>query len=135
LKKLIPTTESSIDHHYYYCYGDGSIKEEKSGGAIMYIIKGEKFEEYIHNVYGKKVKAPSVYGDVRLSRVDLFGLEFTSKFGHVFPDPSFKRDFGCLNPSAARKGSGKIVSIKAGQIETLRGGRIFRFRLGSCTRL
>jgi hypothetical protein len=116
LKNLIPATENEIDRHYYYCYGDGSVKEERTGGVVVYIVKGERFADYIHSAYGKIVKAPIVKGDVRLQRVDLFGFDYTGKYGHVFEKSSFKNDFGCLNPSAARKGYGRIASIKGGEI-------------------
>ena len=102
----------------------------------MYIVKGERFADYIHSAYGKIVKAPIVQGDVRLQRVDLFGFDYTGKYGHVFEKSSFKNDFGCLNPSAARKGYGRIASIKGGEIEVEKNdGKRSKLRVGSCTRL
>jgi hypothetical protein len=82
------------------------------------------------------VKPPAVHADVRLQRVDLFGSDYTGRYGHIFNGKSFREDFGCLNPSAARKGYGRITSIKGGEIEVEKSeGRKSKLRVGSCTRL
>lgn len=135
LKELIPTTESEIDRHYYYCYGEGSGKVEQTGGVVVFYVKGERFAEYIHNAYGKTVKIPRA-GDVQLRRVDLFGAAYTSHYGHIFKNHEVKHDFGCLNPSAARKSYGKIVAIDHGHIEVEEHtGSHRQLLLGSCTRV
>ena len=55
LKKLIPTTEAEIDRHYYNCYGDGAVEVEQTGSVLVYIIRGERVNEYIHQAYGDDV--------------------------------------------------------------------------------
>lgn len=135
LKELVPTTESEIDRHYYYCYGEGSGRVEQTGGVVVFFVKGERFAEYIHNAYGKTVKIPRV-GDVELRRVDLFGATYTRQYGHIFKNHQVKHDFGCLNPSAARKSYGKIVAINQGYIEVEEHtGSHKQLLLGSCTRV
>lgn len=55
LKKLIPTTEAEIDRHYYNCYGDGAVEVEQTGSVLVYIVRGERVNEYIHQAYGDDV--------------------------------------------------------------------------------
>ena len=143
LKELVPTTESEIDRHYYYCYGEGAVQVEKTGGVIVYIVKGERFGQYIHSAYGKSVKIPAVHGDVHFRKVDIFGAPWTNKYGYPFvanelkgDGLSFKNDFGCLNPSAARKGYGTISAIEADHIYCSdHDGRKIKFKLGACSRI
>ena len=90
LKELVPTTEKEIDRHYYYCYGEGSVQVEKTGGVIVYIIKGERFGNYLHNAYGKSVKVPSLRGDVHFQKVDVFGAPWTNKYGYPFVNTSLE---------------------------------------------
>ena len=65
LKDLVPTTEKEIDRHYYYCYGEGSVQVEKTGDVVVYIIKGERFGDYLHNAYGKSVAVPNLQKDYK----------------------------------------------------------------------
>ena len=103
---LVLTTENEIDRHY--CYGEGVFQVEKTGGVAVYIVKGERFGDHIHNADGKSVKVSTTRGDVHSRRVDVLGAAFTNKYGYPFAgnlggnDLSFKNDFTCLNPSAAR---------------------------------
>ena len=142
LKELVPTTENEIDRHYYYCYGEGAVQVEKTGGVVVYIVKGERFGDYIHNAYGKSVKVAAVRGDVHFRRVDVFGPAYTNKYGYPFAgnldgnELSFKNDFSCLNPSAARHGYGTISAIEAEYIHvSSHDGRKIRFRVGACSRI
>ncbi len=106
LKALVPTTESEIDRHYYYCYGEGSVQVEKTGGVVVYIIKGERFGDYLHSAYGKSVEVPSNRGDVRLQRVDTYGNSYTNAYG--YPEVN---DFSCIGSARTYKGSGKIDRV------------------------
>ena len=140
LKDLIPTTEKEIDRHYYYCYGEGSVTTEQTGGVVVYIVRGERFGEYIHNAYGKSVKVPAVRGDVSFRRVNIFGNPWTNKYGYPFPHSrdgsSLNNDFGCLNPSAAKSGYGTISGIEGSDIfVSSHDGRRLQFRVGSCSRI
>ena len=143
LKELVPTTEAEIDRHYYYCYGEGSVQVEKTGGVVVYIIKGERFGDYIHNAYGKSVKVPAVRGDVHFRRVDVFGNAYTAKYGHPYPhqeysgsDLSIKDSFGCLAPSQCKKGYGTISAIEAEYIyATSNDGRKQKFKVAACSRI
>ena len=143
LKELVPTTTNEIDRHYYYCYGEGSVQVEKTGGVVVYIIKGERFGDYIHNAYGKSVKVPSVRGDVHFRRVDVFGPAYTSKYGYPYPEKALhgnelaiKGSFGCLAPSSCKKGYGTISAIEAEYIyATNSDGRKQKFKVGTCSRI
>ena len=143
LKELVPTTESEIDRHYYYCYGEGAVQIEKTGGVVVYIVKGERFGHYIHSAYGKSVKVPVVHGDVHFRKVNVFADPWVSKYGYPFvnqdlkgTDFNFKDDFSCLNPSAARKGYGTISAIEANQIYvSSHDGRKLKFKVGACSRI
>ena len=141
LKELIPTTQKEIDRHYYYCYGEGSVQTEQTGGVVVYIVRGERFGQYIHSAYGKSVKVPAVRGDVHFRVVDVFGAPWTNKYGYPFPNSrngeiSFQSDFGCLNPSAARSGYGTISAIESEYIyASTDDGRSHKFRVGTCTRI
>lgn len=145
LKKLVPTTENEIDRHYYYCYGEGSVQPTQTGGVVVYIVKGERFGEYIHSAYGKTVKIPALRGgDVHLRRVDVFGNPWTDKFGYPLVntsldgrlDVTFGSDFHCLNPSASHKGYGSISKIDAGSIYVNgHDGSQAKLNIGSCSRI
>ncbi len=142
LRRIIPTIESEIDRHYYYCYGDGSVQIEQTGSVIVYIVRGERFGDYLRNQYGTSVRIPSIRSDVTFRRVNIFGAPWTNKFGYPFPEGSFGSDlsfagsFSCLNPSNLVRGSGQIVSIGADTIRVRSDdNRELNFSLGSCSRL
>ena len=141
LKELIPTTEKEIDRHYYYCYGEGAVDVEQTGGVVVYVVRGERFGEYIHNAYGKSVKVPAVRGDVHFRRVNVFGNAYVNKYGYPFPndygsDLSFRNDFSCLNPSAAKKGYGTISAIEGANIYvSAHDGKSYTLRVGACSRI
>ena len=143
LKELVPTTEREIDRHYYYCYGEGSVQVEKTGDVVVYIVKGERFGDYIHSAYGKSVKVPAVRGDVHFNRVNIFGAPWTNKYGYPFVDTSLKGrdlafggDFSCLNPSAAYKSCGTVASVDAHQIHvTSHNGKGYILKVGACSRI
>ena len=134
LKELVPTTENEIDRHYYYCYGDGAVKVEKTGATIVYIVKGERFGSYIHSAYGKTVKVASRKSDVRLHRVDAYGADWGGKYGYPKTDGHYS--FTCLNPSAAHKGYGKIDEV-AGSTIYVNGhnGERVKLNVGACSRI
>lgn len=82
---------------------------ESNGASIVYIVRGERFAEYIHSAYGRTVKVSERTDDVRLSKVDPYGVSWVNKYGYPKSDGHY--DFTCLNPSAAFKGYGKIEKI------------------------
>jgi hypothetical protein len=103
----------------------------------VYIVKGEKFGEYLHNAYGKSVKVPALRGDVHFERVDIFSAPWTSKYGLPYSSgQEYDGTFHCLNPSATVKGQGKIDEIKSDAIH-LKGsdGKKVKLNLGSCSRI
>lgn len=138
LKDLVPTTEKEIDRHYYYCYGEGSVQVEKTGDVVVYIIRGERFGDYLHNAYGKSVKVPSLQRDVHLHRVDVFGPAYTNKYGYPFVNTSHHHgnDFSCLNPSAAHKGYGQVERIEGSTVYVnAHDGERTQLHIGSCSRV
>lgn len=52
LKALIPGIEREIDRQYYYCYGEGAVQIEETGGVLVYIVRGERFGAYLNSAYG-----------------------------------------------------------------------------------
>lgn len=109
----------------------------------MYIVSGDKFGDYLRNLYGNSVQVSSIRSDVIFNRVDIFGQEWQSNYGYPFVDSAFGNNdftfagsFNCLNPGSVVTGSGVISNIGPNFIEAKdeRGGNI-RFNLGSCSRL
>ena len=131
LKDLVPTTEKEIDRHYYYCYGEGSVQVEKTGDVVVYIIKGERFGDYLHNAYGKSVAVPNLQKDYKFQRVDAYGADYTSSYGY----PKVDHDFSCLS-GPAYKGYGSINHIDGANIYvTAHDGAQHTLKVGSCSRL
>ena len=143
LRNFIPTVESEIDRHYYYCFGDGKVQVQTSGGVVIYIVRGEAFGNYLRNLYGQSVSIPQVNGDVLLNRVDIFGNNWVGAFGYPFQssalggnDFSIGGSFGCLNANSVVTGSGTITSVGSDYIDCNTGsGEKLRFGLGACSRL
>ena len=134
LTELVPTTENEIDRHYYYCYGDGAVKAEKTGATIVYIVKGERFGDYIHSAYGKTVKVASRKGDVRLHKVNAYGAEWGNYYG--YPKSEGHHNFSCLNPSLAYKGYGKVDKVEKSTIYVnAHDGRRVKLNVGACSRI
>lgn len=80
LKRLVPTTQKEIDRHYYYCFGDGQIEIEQTGSVIVYIVKGEQVNNYLHKKYGQDT--PKHKGDLRLRHLSIFDGPWVNKFGY-----------------------------------------------------
>lgn len=143
LRRIVPTVESEIDRHYYYCFGEGKVQIENTGGVVVYIVRGEAFGNYLRNLYGRNIVVPAVNGNVLFNRVDIFGAPWSGAFGYPFGsgafggnDLSLTGSFSCLNPGALVTGSGTISAIGGNWIEALDGnGGRNRFNLGSCSRL
>lgn len=143
LKNLVPTVESEIDRHYYYCFGEGKVSVKQTGGVVVYVVRGEAFGNYLRNIYGRNLVVPAASGDVLFNRVDIFGETWIGAFGYPFQtsafgssDLSINGSFGCLNPTAVVTGSGTITAIGADYIECADDkGETRRFGLGSCSRL
>ena len=141
LKRLVPTTESEIDRHYYYCYGEGAVEVEKTGSVVVYIVKGERVNGYLENRYGLGV--PQFRGgDVRLHRVNVFDSKWTNKFGYPFVNTQvsntelhFNGSFGCLNTENAHRGYATISSIGADYIEAREGNGYKKFKVSACSRI
>lgn len=60
LKRSIPAIQSEIDRHYYYCYGEGAVDVVQTGSVVVYIVKGERFGEYLRAQYGAGTASPSL---------------------------------------------------------------------------
>ena len=63
LQNSSPHIEREIDRQYYYCYGDGAIKIEKTGNVVLYIVRGQSFGKYLVNVYGQSIQAGNIRKD------------------------------------------------------------------------
>lgn len=118
------------------------MKVQQNGGVTVYVVSGSKFGDYLRSLYGD-VKVPSIREDVTLNRVNIFGADWTGKFGYPFADAAFKNDdfsfsgsFSCVNPGAAVSGYGTISAIGSDYIEAKdEKGATNKFSLGSCSRL
>lgn len=143
LKKLIPTVESEVDRHYYYCFGNGKVEVKVTGGVTVYVVRGDAFGNYLRNLYGRNVVLPAVNGDVLLNRIDIFGQAWAGAFGYPFGqaslgggDLAIGGSFGCGSPTSVVSGFGTIAAVGANYIEALNAqGARQRFNLGSCSRL
>lgn len=60
LNRLIPSVQSEIDRHYYYCFGDGSVQIEETGNVVVYIVRGERFGDYLRKQYGEGANLPGL---------------------------------------------------------------------------
>lgn len=143
LRKMLPTVQSEIDRHYYYCFGNGKVQVQQTGSVVVYVVRGDAFANYLRTLYGSNVVLPAINGDVLFNRVDIFGSTWVGAFGYPFGngalggnDLSIGGSFGCTNPGALVTGYGTITSVGAGHIECAdaKGGKQ-RFSLGSCSRL
>lgn len=143
LKRMIPTVESEIDRHYYYCFGDGKVQVQTTGGVTVYVVRGDAFGNYLRNLYGRNVVLPAVNGDVLFNRVDIFGAPWVGAFGYPFgnaslggADLAIGGSFGCTSPAQVVSGFGTISGVGSNWIEALgNNGAKTRFSLGSCSRL
>lgn len=143
LKRIIPTVESEVDRHYYYCFGDGKVQVTTTGGVVVYVVRGDAFANYLRNIYGRNVVLPAVNGDVLFNRVDIFGAPWVGAFGYPFGqaslgggDLAIGGSFGCTSPTSIVSGYGTITAVGANYIECSNGsGLKQRFNLGSCSRL
>lgn len=125
LKDLIPSVEKSIDSHYYNCYGAGSnIKVDGTGNVIVYMISGDRFGDYIKNLYGQNIKFSTSPNEIALNKVNIFSPDWTGVHGYPFLDNafgsqdfSFAGSFSCLNPNSVSKGWGIIKNIGSNFIE------------------
>lgn len=144
LKRFIPSVQSEIDRHYYYCYGQGAVQVEQTGSVVVYIVKGERFGDYLRAQYGAGTVTPSLrqLGTVELRRVDIFSPVWGARYGYPFPSSSLggsgtsiSGSFSCLNPSAAQKGYGKIYEVGSDYIGVQSGSDKYKFSLGACSRV
>ena len=141
LKGFIPTVQGEIDRHYYYCYGDGAVEVTQTGSVVVYIVRGERFGDYLRDQYGQGIN-PGNVGTLELRRVDIFGQVWSARYGYPFPSSSLggsglnvAGSFSCLNPSLARKGYGTISEVGADYIGVSTGSGNVRLNLGSCSRV
>lgn len=142
LKTLSPIIQQEVDRHHYDCFGEGSVQIEETGDVTVYILKGDQIPHYLQKAYGEEVAASEndYRGEVRLREVNIFGPEWTDKFGFPFPHSLDEQGlnlgrFDCLSPSAAEKGWGKIRTVNADSIEVEGEGGVLKLQLGACTRL
>lgn len=143
LRRLIPSVESEIDRHYYYCFGEGKVQVQNTGGVVVYIVRGDAFGNYLRNLYGATINVPAVSRDISFNRVNIFDANWVGAFGYPFSSGSFSSSdlsltgsFSCMNPTALVTGSGSITSIGPNWIEASTGeGNRTRFNLGSCSRV
>ena len=142
LQRLVPTTESEIDRHYYYCYGEGSVEVEQTGSTVVYIVKGERFGEYIQRAYG--FKGPDGYSDrteARLYKCNIYSKDWTAHFGYPevnnsYYSKGFDGVFSCLNPSRCEKGHGVVENIGSDYIEVQsNNNRKVKLHLSACSRV
>ena len=140
LKRLVPTTESEIDRHYYYCFGDGAVEVEKTGSTVVYVVRGERVNGYLQRQYGANAPAYNG-GDIHLRPLSIFDAQWTNKFGYPFVNTDLSGNsldvgFNCLNPSAVQHGYGTIAGIGSDYIDVnQKNGGHRRLKLGSCSRV
>lgn len=139
LKRLVPTTEREIDRHYYYCYGEGNVQVEQTGSVVVYIVRGERVDNYLNSRYGQH--ANRGHGDLRFRKVDIFDAKWTSKFGYPAVinrrgnNNDFSGSFSCLGGNSI-KGHGTITNIGSDYIEARDAkGRSHKYTIGACSRL
>ena len=133
LKALIPGTEREIDRQYYYCYGDGAVTVEETGGVVVYIVRGESFGNYLLSVYGQSVKAGGISAaSYSFYRVDIFSPIWTAKYGF----PPVIGDFSCAASGSHVSGQGTITGISADGF-TIRhsDGHEMRLHAKDCSRI
>lgn len=124
LKRIIPNIESEVDRHYYFCFGNGKVQVDNSGGVIVYIVRGDAFGNYLRNLYGRNIVLPAINGDVLFNRVDIFGTPWVSAFGYPFGEASLggsdlvlAGSFGCASSATTVvRGVSTITSIGANWI-------------------
>lgn len=141
LRRLVPTTEKEIDRHYYYCYGEGNVQVEQTGSVVVYIVRGERVNEYLNRRYAQNSHRGQ-QGDLRLQKVDIFNAQWTGKYGYPAVvgnnknGDDFSGSFSCFNGNASVKGYGIISNIGADFIEARDDkGKNNRFHFSSCSRL
>lgn len=144
LKKFIPSVQAEIDRHYYYCYGEGSVEVTKTGNTVVYIVKGERFGDYLRNQYGAGNATPSLrqLGSLELRRVDIFSNVWSARYGYPFPesalggsDLTISGSFSCVDGGNSLKGYGTIYEIGADFIGVETDGIKSKLHLGSCSRV
>ena len=86
LKRFIPSVQAEIDRHYYYCYGEGAVEVARTGNTVVYIVRGERFGDYLRNQYGSGNATPSLrqLGTLELRRVDIFSNVWSARYGYPF---------------------------------------------------
>lgn len=145
LRDLIPTVQKSIDSHYYNCYGAGSnIKVDTTGNVIVYLISGDRFGDYIRNLYGQNIKFANTPSEISLNKINIFSPDWSEAYGYPFSDNafgsqdfSFSGSFSCVNNvNSVNRGWGVIKNIGSNFIEAEdQKGNNQRFNIGSCSRL
>lgn len=60
LKGFIPSVQAEIDRHYYYCYGEGAVEVTQTGSVVVYIVRGERFGDYLRDQYGQGINPGNV---------------------------------------------------------------------------
>lgn len=140
LKRLVPTTQKEIDRHYYYCFGDGQVEIKNAGSTVVYIVKGERVNDYLQKKYGKDAQHHD--GDLKLRSLNIFDEKWTSKYGYPAVKSSLKSDglafpgsFSCINHASAVRGYGHIASIGSDYIDVHEGRGKKRLHLGACSRI
>lgn len=131
LKRVIPSVQSEIDRHYYYCYGEG-VKESEAQGVVVFIVQGERFQDYLQSNYGSDIvrlgpnNLQTSEREIRFRTVDIFSRSWSSNFGYPFSQTSLGGDsnkfdiagsFNCLAPSKANHSAGKIKGIYSDYID------------------
>lgn len=118
---------------------------------MVYIVKGERFRDYLQTNYGSNVVTVggnniSVNSrEIAFQSINIFGNIWSQHFGYPFAESSLGGDsnhfdiagsFNCLNPSKTQQGVGKIKGIYADYLD-VEGydGQEYQLQLGSCSRL
>ena len=127
LKTSLPNIQEDIDKIYYSCFSVRNIESEVVQGAVIYLIGGKTFEEYLERAYGTSdvLSSPSLSKEVSLTTFNILSEIWANYYGEPFNPNSianttefiFPDDFNCLNPSTLLSGNGRITNIRGNIIE------------------
>lgn len=126
------------------------MKETQAQGVVVYIVQGERFQDYLQSNYGSDIVklGPNLsvnQNEVRFNTVNIFGSSWSQNFGYPFSQTSLGGDsnqfdiagsFNCLAPSKSQNSAGKIKAIHSDFIDVDGfDGNSYQLYLGSCSRL
>ena len=110
MKDALPNIQEEINRQYYYCYGEGAVTVEETGDTVVYIVRGENFQQLLENTYGLDFSDFDCYGkeecknkkgdngklrgtekhegkkEYKFECVDIFSPPYVKEVGYPFPE-------------------------------------------------